>query len=150
MRRRRTWPRCVRFLPALRAASHALLSRAALVRALAVSRFVQHNGRLPNEMSRFLAAQIVMAVQYLHSEHIVYRDLNLENVLLDRHNFVKVRRCRRLGLRREPAPRCSPSPGRWQTRARASRRASCAAGRLRPRKAAQFGGPNRALVDSLR
>lgn len=33
---------------------------------------------------------MVMAVQYLHNEHVVYRDLNPENILLDRGNYIKV------------------------------------------------------------
>jgi serine/threonine protein kinase len=41
--------------------------------------FIQGNGRLPNEAARFYAAQIVMAVQYLHGEHIMFRDLNPSN-----------------------------------------------------------------------
>ena len=32
---------------------------------------IERNSQLPNETARFYAAQIVMAVQYLHSEHIV-------------------------------------------------------------------------------
>ena len=51
---------------------------------------IQMNSRLPNETARFFAAQTVMAVQYLHSEHIVYRDLNAENVMLDRGCYVKL------------------------------------------------------------
>ena len=41
------------------------------------------NARLPNNSARFYAAQIVMALQYLHGEDIVYRDLNPENALID-------------------------------------------------------------------
>jgi len=51
---------------------------------------IQRNGRLPNDTARFFAAQVVMAVQYLHSEHILYRDLNPDNVLLDRGKYVKL------------------------------------------------------------
>jgi len=52
--------------------------------------FIQGNGRLPNEAARFYAAQIVMAVQYLHGEHIMFRDLNPSNVMLDRGCYVKL------------------------------------------------------------
>ena len=64
-----------------------------------VQEFVQHgrmyemiqmNSRIPNDTARFFAAQVVMAIQYLHGEHVVYRDLNPENVLIDRGMYVKL------------------------------------------------------------
>ena len=51
---------------------------------------IQSNGCLPNEVARFFAAQICMAIQALHTEHIVYRDLNPSNVLLDRGLYIKL------------------------------------------------------------
>lgn len=51
---------------------------------------IEKNGKLTNEASRFYAAQLVMAIQYLHSEGIVYRDLNPENVLLDASCYLKL------------------------------------------------------------
>mmetsp|Transcript_29581 Transcript_29581/g.81234 ORF Transcript_29581/g.81234 Transcript_29581/m.81234 type:complete len:352 (+) Transcript_29581:74-1129(+) len=53
-------------------------------------RLIGHNQRLPNNSARFYAAQVVMAMQYLHGEHIIYRDLNPENVLLDEQGYVKL------------------------------------------------------------
>jgi len=53
-------------------------------------RLIGHNQRLPNNSARFYAAQVVMAMQYFHGEHIIYRDLNPENVLLDEQGYVKL------------------------------------------------------------
>jgi len=55
-----------------------------------LDRFIQKNGRLSNETTRFYAAQVVMAMQVLHQEHVVYRDLNPSNILLDRGLYVKI------------------------------------------------------------
>ena len=39
---------------------------------------------------KFYAAQIVLAVDHLHRQNIVHRDLKLENVMLDADGYVKV------------------------------------------------------------
>jgi serine/threonine-protein kinase SRK2 len=43
---------------------------------------VQKRGRLPEEESRVLFAQIVRALDYCHSQSVCHRDLKLENILL--------------------------------------------------------------------
>lgn len=40
-------------------------------------------GKFSEEQARFYAAQITLAIEYLHDLGIVFRDLKLENVLLD-------------------------------------------------------------------
>ncbi|GMT32842.1 hypothetical protein PFISCL1PPCAC_24139, partial [Pristionchus fissidentatus] len=43
-----------------------------------------------NGMSRFYAAEIVLALQYIHSKNIVYRDLKPENLMLTREGHIKM------------------------------------------------------------
>jgi len=40
--------------------------------------------------TRFHAAQVLLGLEHIHSKGIVYRDLKLENVLVDEHGHVKI------------------------------------------------------------
>jgi serine/threonine protein kinase len=42
------------------------------------------------EEVRFIVAQLSLALGYLHSHHIVYRDLKLENILLNDDGYISL------------------------------------------------------------
>ncbi|KAL8973064.1 MAG: hypothetical protein Q9183_000187 [Haloplaca sp. 2 TL-2023] len=46
--------------------------------------------RFPNPVAKFYAAEVTLALDYLHAMHIIYRDLKPENLLLDRHGHLKI------------------------------------------------------------
>lgn len=51
---------------------------------------VKSDKQFSEDRMRFYAAQIVLALGYLHSHGVIYRDLKLENLLLDREGHIKV------------------------------------------------------------
>lgn len=52
--------------------------------------YLRNSVRFPNETANFFAAEIVSALEYLHSHSIIYRDLKPENLLLDRQGHVRI------------------------------------------------------------
>ena len=42
------------------------------------------------ERTRFYGAEIICAIDYLHTNAIIYRDLKLENLLLDKDGHIKI------------------------------------------------------------
>ncbi|KAK4106602.1 kinase-like protein [Parathielavia hyrcaniae] len=51
---------------------------------------LRRSGRFPNPVAKFYAAEVTLALEYLHARHIIYRDLKPENLLLDRHGHLKI------------------------------------------------------------
>ncbi|XP_036996232.2 cAMP-dependent protein kinase catalytic subunit PRKX isoform X3 [Artibeus jamaicensis] len=52
--------------------------------------YLRNRGRFCNNAGLFYSAEIVCALEYLHSKEIVYRDLKPENILLDKDGHVKL------------------------------------------------------------
>jgi len=46
--------------------------------------------RLPEELAKFYIAELVLAVEYLHSLNVIHRDLKPENILLDGKCHIKL------------------------------------------------------------
>ena len=51
---------------------------------------MKQRGSFTEEMIRFYASEIVIALEVLHSKGVIYRDLKPENLLLDADGHIKV------------------------------------------------------------
>lgn len=51
---------------------------------------LQKKRRLSEEQTMFYAAQLVLGIEHLHKQDIIYRDLKPENVLLDSNGYIKI------------------------------------------------------------
>ena len=48
------------------------------------------NYRFTEDKTRFYMAQLVLAIEYLHENGIIYRDLKPENILIDIDGYIKI------------------------------------------------------------
>jgi protein kinase A len=44
--------------------------------------------RFSEEVAKFYAGQILLALEYLHMNSIIYRDLKPENILMDSDGYI--------------------------------------------------------------
>jgi len=52
---------------------------------------IQLKTRFTENVVRFLAIQLILALGYLHKElNVIYRDLKPENIILDEHGYLKL------------------------------------------------------------
>ncbi|KAI8365469.1 kinase-like domain-containing protein [Choanephora cucurbitarum] len=51
---------------------------------------IREKKKLTETETRFYAAQVVLAIDYLHRQNIVYRDLKPENILIDKQGYIKI------------------------------------------------------------
>eukprot|EP01117_Protostelium_nocturnum_P017199 TRINITY_DN6967_c0_g1_i1.p1 TRINITY_DN6967_c0_g1~~TRINITY_DN6967_c0_g1_i1.p1 ORF type:complete len:561 (+),score=148.04 TRINITY_DN6967_c0_g1_i1:116-1798(+) len=52
--------------------------------------YIRRSGKLTTEVSRIYSAEIILALEHLHSKKILYRDLKPENILIDETGHVKL------------------------------------------------------------
>lgn len=46
--------------------------------------------RFPENVAKFLIAEVILAIEYLHDKDIIYRDLKPNNILMDKNGHVKI------------------------------------------------------------
>ena len=52
--------------------------------------YLQKKGKLPEISVKFYAAQILLAIEHLHSQNIVYRDIKPENILIGADGYLRM------------------------------------------------------------
>ncbi|XP_037088828.1 putative protein kinase C delta type homolog [Pollicipes pollicipes] len=51
---------------------------------------IQQSGRFDQDRARFYAAEVLCGLEYLHARHVVYRDIKLDNIVLDADGHARI------------------------------------------------------------
>ncbi|KAG2223680.1 hypothetical protein INT45_007258, partial [Circinella minor] len=51
---------------------------------------LRRSQRFPDHVAKFYAAEVILAIEYLHSKDVIYRDLKPENLLLDAQGHIRI------------------------------------------------------------
>lgn len=52
--------------------------------------YIRAEGQFSNRTAQMVAAEIILALQYLHNQDIIYRDIKPENLLVDHEGHLKL------------------------------------------------------------
>ena len=55
-----------------------------------LSSLIQREVKLTEEWTCLLAAQIIVALEFMHGQNVAHRDLKPDNILLDEKNRIKI------------------------------------------------------------
>jgi len=45
---------------------------------------------LEEPLAKFITAELILAIDYVHKKSIIFRDLKPENILIDRHGHIRL------------------------------------------------------------
>uniref|UniRef100_A0A8D8VIA6 Serine/threonine-protein kinase greatwall n=1 Tax=Cacopsylla melanoneura TaxID=428564 RepID=A0A8D8VIA6_9HEMI len=82
-------PFCVRLFYSLQTSSCVFLVMEYMIGG-DVRSLIAANGALPEDMAAFYTAEVVLALQYLHSHGIIHRDLKPDNMLISAQGHIKL------------------------------------------------------------
>lgn len=60
------------------------------IEGLDLFKFMNISGIIPMNLAKFYAANIILAIEYLHNKRIIHRDLKPENIMIAKNGFLKV------------------------------------------------------------
>ena len=57
---------------------------------LPLTAVIQKEGAFSEDRAKLYSAMLVLAIDYLHQQNIIYRDLKPENILIDMNGFLRL------------------------------------------------------------